>query len=108
MTVLTSALLMSPATAEPRLLYGAGMISCGEWQQYRISNDRAHVYQAQAWVDGYLSGFNVASSGPPFLTSKPSSVAFYAWLDNYCAQNPLDLLATAAFRLQQELATRNR
>ena len=89
-----------------KVVYGAGMITCGEWQKYRSSGDKPNSYQAQAWIDGYLSGTNGAGSGPDFLAPKPSDVAYYAWIDNYCAQNPLDRLIRAVWLLKKELVAR--
>lgn len=87
-------------------MYGAGTISCAEWQKYRVANDRPHAIQAEAWLDGYLSGYNSASDDIDFLDSKPNTVALYAWVDNYCASNPLDSLIVAAFKLRKELQSR--
>jgi hypothetical protein len=89
--------------------YGAGTISCGEWQQHRVSGYKSNSYQAQAWIDGFLSGLNMtADSGPDFLVPKPDPVAYYAWIDNYCREKPLDPLAQAALALKKELAARAR
>ena len=100
--------LATGAFAQTRMVYGAGMVSCGEWQQYRSSGDKPNSYQAQAWIDGFLSGYNSAGEGPDFLTPKPSSIAYYAWVDNYCRERPLDTLALAIFALKKELAARAR
>jgi hypothetical protein len=62
------------------LLRGMATVSSG--------GDKANSYQAQAWVDGFLSGENSASDGPDFLAPKPNTVAYYAWIDNYSARNP--------------------
>ncbi len=62
-------------------------------------------YQAQAWVDGFLSGYNVADDGADFLAPvKP--VAVYAWVDNYCGPKPLDQRVEAALALKNELQSR--
>jgi hypothetical protein len=74
--------LMSGASAENKVVYGAGMITCGEWQQYRSSGNKPANYQAQAWIDGYLSGSNASGNGPDFLAPKPTDIAYYAWIDN--------------------------
>lgn len=87
-------------------MYGAGTVSCGEWQKYRLSGDKGNTYQLQAWIDGYLSGYNVASEDVDVLASKPSSIAFYAWIDNYCGSHPLDILVVAASALRKELTDR--
>jgi hypothetical protein len=98
--------LVSGASAQNKMVYGAGMITCGEWQQYRSSGNKPGSYQAQAWIDGYLSGSNASGDGPDFIAPKPSDIAYYAWIDNYCGQNPLDSLLVAAFRLKRELLSR--
>jgi hypothetical protein len=92
--------------AQDKMVYGAGTITCGEWQQYRTSGNKPAIYQAQAWIDGYLSGSNASGGGPDFLTPKPTSIAYYVWIDNYCAQNPLNPLLQAVFLLEKELASR--
>jgi hypothetical protein len=99
-----------------QLILGAGRISCGEWLQFRsILNappgenlkEKATLFQLHAWIDGFLSGTNVANiSGPDFLASKPSGIAMYAWVDNYCRSRPLDHIADAAEALIKELRSR--
>jgi hypothetical protein len=103
---IATALMSSGAPAQNKLVYGAGMITCGEWQQYRSSGNKPGSYQAQAWIDGYLSGSNASGNGADFLAPKPSDIAYYVWIDNYCAQNPLDALVQAAFKLKKELLSR--
>jgi hypothetical protein len=98
--------LMGSAYAQHKMVYGAGMITCGEWQQYRSSGNKPGSYQAQAWIDGYLSGSNGSGNGPDFIAPEPKNIAYYAWIDNYCAKNPLNPLMMAAFGLQQELLSR--
>ncbi len=100
--------LMSIAAAQDKMIYGAGTITCAEWQQYLTSGNKPASFQAQAWIDGYLSGSNASGEGPDFIAPKPTSVAYYAWIDNYCAQNPLNPLMTAVFKLEKELASRAR
>jgi hypothetical protein len=55
-----------------KAVYGAGLVSCGQWQQYRLSDtnqDRASRFQLQAWIDGFLSGYNLASDVPDFIAA---------------------------------------
>lgn len=80
---------------------GAGTLSCGEWLRLRAfvgqeghPAELATAYQLHAWVDGFISGANIGQ--PDLLASRPSSVAVYAWIDNYCRSNPLDNVAAAA------------
>jgi hypothetical protein len=101
------AIHVCPAAKAARI-YGAGLVSCVEWQKYRTTpRDQPSSYQVEAWVDGFLSGWNQAEEREPdFLPSKIYSAAFYAWIDNYCGANPLDGVATAAFALRKELLAR--
>jgi hypothetical protein len=96
------------ASAENRAMYGAGTTSCGQWQEYRTTGNKGMSFQLEAWIDGYLSGFNVASTGPDYLANKPSNVAFYIWIDNYCRDKPLDIIVQAVGALKNELLTRAR
>jgi hypothetical protein len=43
---------------------------------------------------------------PDFLAPKLTDIAYYAWIDNYCAQNPLNPLIQAVFLLKKELLSR--
>ncbi len=91
-----------------RMVYGAGMVTCAEWQQYRSTNNRPATLQLEAWVDGFLSGYNMASEGRDVIAPKPESVAYYAWIDNYCQRNPLEKVVKAVFELKNELTSRAR
>jgi hypothetical protein len=103
---LCAAAFMSSASAEDKIVYGAGAVTWGAWLQDRSSGNKAALYQLQAWIDGYLSGSNASGDGPDFIAPKPTDVAYYAWIDNYCAKNPLNLLMVAVFKLEKELQSR--
>jgi hypothetical protein len=107
--ILGAALLLvaSNAHAEGRIVFGAGNITCGEWLKFRQSDDKPSMFQAQAYVDGFLSGYNMATAEPDFLLPEPKAVAFYAWIDNYCSAKPLDVLVQAIFSLRKELSKRS-
>jgi hypothetical protein len=91
------------------MAYGPGMATCAEWRQYRSTGSRrVAALQLQAWIDGFLSGYNAASQGTDFLAPKPEGVAYYAWIDKYCSQNPLNKVVEAAFALKSELTARAR
>jgi len=91
-----------------RMVYGAGMVTCAEWQQYRSTGNKGAVVQLQAWIDGFFSGYNTASEDIDFIAPKPETVAYYAWIDNYCGQNPLNKVMQAAVALKNELTARAR
>jgi hypothetical protein len=89
-------------------VYGAGTVTCGEWRQHRSTGNKAAELQLQAWIDGFLSGYNFGSDLFDFLAPSPerTAVAYYAWIDNYCSQNPLNRVADAAAALKNELISR--
>jgi hypothetical protein len=95
------------SAAGDKAFYGAGMISCAEWVRYRAIGDKPNSYQAQAWVDGFLSGYNLADDeNVNFLEPSQSTIASYAWIDNYCGPKPLDKLVQAVIALKNELLVR--
>jgi hypothetical protein len=93
------------ASAQFRTVYGAGTVSCGQWQQFRTTGDKVKNFQLQAWIDGYLSGSNAASNDD-FLAEKSDSVSYYFWIDNYCRDKPLDVIVQAVSKLKEELSAR--
>jgi hypothetical protein len=119
-TILASAMLMAAiqsAFGGDYLIMGGGTVRCGEWTRLRVFSDsqRGHVvevaslYQLYAWIDGYVSGVNVASGEtrqPDMLMSKPQGAGLYAVIDNYCKANPLDTVADATMVLVRELRKR--
>jgi hypothetical protein len=101
---------MDGASAQGRSVYGFASFSCGQWQQLRTAKDMGSLLQLEAYVAGFLSGYNSASTGPDFIagTANDKGVGFYAWIDNYCRANPLDVLSQAMFGLKYELEARAR
>jgi hypothetical protein len=114
--VMLAAVMLMVATQEvsAQFIMGAGKTSCGDWLRYRSLLDRpenlkevANSYQVQAWVDGFLSGFNVAKAGgPDILSSKPPAPDLYSWVDNYCRAKPLNVVGDAVLVLAKELESR--
>jgi hypothetical protein len=86
---------------------GAGMLTCAEWKENR-SNDNFMAFQLEAWVDAFLTGYNVGSHSIDFIPQRNESVAYYEWIDNYCSQNPLNKIVEAAVALKHELVSRAR
>jgi hypothetical protein len=67
--------------------------SCEMW--------RGHHGLGDGFVIGALSGFNIACDGPDVLAGLDVEAVF-AWVDQYCAQHPLDPLMTAVRALLKE------
>jgi hypothetical protein len=61
-----------------------------------------HVEKSRdGFVIDALSGFNIACAGPDPLAGLDAEAVF-AWVDQYCAQHPLDPLMTAVRALVKE------
>jgi hypothetical protein len=99
------ALAVSFAAAAPRaiqapyVIYGPGTISCGKWTaeaQGPLNNRQFNL----SWVLGYITGVGAALDKSMSLT-KTDSAGMAAWIDQYCAKNPLSTLEKAS----EELAT---
>ena len=90
-----------PTLAEQRAQFGEGTKSCGQWTQARQIADENIVLMAQ-WIAGFLSGLNAESTGTDFLKDTDFD-DMVAWVDKHCQERPLDILATAALKLRNEL-----
>ncbi len=102
-----AALALAQATPDaPKnvMIYGPDPSpSCGAWTSARADKaNHSNVYGM--WVLGLITG--ISWNGPPLRTEGPDSKALLAWIDQYCATHPLDLLLTAAIRLSHELEKR--
>jgi len=98
-------------------LMGTGTMRCGEWTRLRTFSDNqtghvkelASLHLLEAWVDGFVSGMNLAGTErdwSDFLSSKPKSDALYAMVDTYCRHNGIDSIADAAADTVKELKKR--
>jgi hypothetical protein len=90
------------------VVYGLGLASCGQWTAERskrsgISPGISGSLAYESWLAGYMTGMSIfhAASGTPLKRS--DVVAMSAWIDNYCAANPLKQVADAASLLIVEL-----
>jgi hypothetical protein len=85
------------------MIIGAGALSCGQWL-----TDRQGLYSAQtieAWITGYLSGFN-AYVFHGDMTNHTDNAGLFSWIDDYCHAHPLDDIAVATDRLIDALKAR--
>jgi len=58
-----------------------------------------------AWVTGFLSAFNFYGNRREADVAGSTDVnGIFAWLDNYCAANPLHTVAEASVALVTELS----
>jgi hypothetical protein len=58
----------------------------------------------QQWILGYLSGVAMDKSAVSEAIGQTDAAGIFAWIDNYCRQNPLDRIDTAASLLVLEMS----
>jgi len=80
-------------------MIGAGNNSCGKWLESKDSASARAVYRS--WVLGFITGANWHAGGSR-QASVPDAAAAVAYIDKYCANNPLHILALAAAALVQD------
>lgn len=101
------ALAAAPVVKPPEyvMIYGPQPTpSCGKWISVRKDSDGLPAHEYEMWVLGLISGMNMRSSSAQ--ARGPDTDALFVWIDQYCAAHPLDLLLTAADKLDHELEGR--
>ena len=96
--------LFTPATGATTIL-GSGGASCGTWTGDRQRNE-ARSQLNQAWVLGYVSGYNIHKSAQDGMTKPMDTRTMMLWIDNYCDANPTRDISDAAKALIDELTGR--
>ena len=88
--------LVGPSHAKGQTMFGSP--DCGQWLADRASHQKS-------WLLGFLSGLNVAIAEKNFdpLDRLNSADQAFAWMDNYCRNNPLKLVSAGAAKLYEEL-----
>ena len=83
--------------------YSAGVESCGFWTKTTNDPSAGTLGSPKSsfvqWTGGYLSAYSQwveEGSGPVSDSDMHSAVA---WIDNYCQENPLEAVGTAAIAL---------
>lgn len=110
------ALVLCPSDVEAKdwMVTGVGQFSCGHWTQnmptrspgtFASSANMPAALDTQ-WVQGFLSAFNYYGNGSGNVTNGTDVNGVFAWIDNYCAAHPLDLIADATIALVSELSKR--
>ena len=85
--------------------YGTGGKSCGTWQEDRRAGGFKKTILA-TWVTGYVTGYNAWVEGSNDVGEGTDIDGLLAWIDNYCAENPLNSISKAASALIWHLMTR--
>jgi len=79
--------------------------SCADWTKQR--GDRGGYWKGdEGYVLGFVSGYNWFGPGDGDVALSLNPTGMIGWIDQYCTANPLDSVATAAFKLVVELKRR--
>jgi len=81
---------------------GEGSTSCGRYLEGRSKGEPSMQYTTPAWVRGYVSARNLADSRLDVVGLGDNAVVM-AYIDKFCRENPLDVVAHAAVQLYAEL-----
>jgi hypothetical protein len=104
------AALLASGSAQARnpAIRGPGTESCGAWTKERApSGDQGARFDRESWIMGYVSAYNVfALKIDADVARGVDAKGLFAWLDNYSAAHPLDMLGIAANELVNELRLR--
>ena len=98
--LLIVATISTAQAQEGKTAIGPLDFSCGNW--INALEDTGERAQLRMWILGYLSGFNVESTGADFLRDRDAD-GLMALIDNYCRRNPLRPMPQAIQELVQEL-----
>jgi hypothetical protein len=91
------------------IIKGEGTKSCGTWIQDRKKGGfegQVTDLTQTAWLAGYLTAYNLWVPGKADIAEGTDIAGLMAWIDNYCAQNPLNNIANAANALIYHLRSR--
>jgi hypothetical protein len=109
LTMVALIAFLVPAAANANTIMGEGFASCGQWTKASAEPQGAVAFAMGAWVRGYLTAQALAATSEnhyPDILRDTDADAVMAWVDNYCAKNPLDKIVDATGHLVLELIKR--
>ncbi len=93
------------APAKSVTVQGLGGDSCATWTEEHGRN-RAMAAGQDAWVTGYLSGYNAFGAGNGNVVGGRPFIDVKGAMDAYCATHPLDTIEIAAASVIAQLEHR--
>lgn len=85
---------------------GRASDSCGKWTtatSEKIKGNSRHYNGYADWLAGYFTAYNRWIPGKQRRAEKMDLDGLMAWVDNYCAANPLKKVSSAASALIQHI-----
>ncbi len=100
-TVAATALAPSAAAQQQLNIFSFEDTSCAAWA--KSAGNRSIRAQYEFWIRGFASGHNYANQGRQVPVGKlPGGNQLYAYLDEYCHDNPNSTFVGGAFRLVEQ------
>lgn len=86
-------------------VYGAGNLTCGKWTLARENKNEMQVELMKQWVAGWVVSYNyyLTERTGKGRVSTPDFDTMTAYLDKFCAEKPLTVLALAPAQMVQDL-----
>ena len=86
-------------------VYGAGNLTCGKWTLARENKNEIQVELMKQWVAGWVVSYNyyLTERTGQGRVSTPDFDTMTAYLDRFCAEKPLTVLALAPAQMVQDL-----
>lgn len=102
--LLASALAQAQDSQANWHVYGAGTLKCGNWKAAREEKS-AQVELIKQWVAGWVVTYNyyLSEQGGKGRVETPDFETITAYLDRYCGERPLSIIAFGAAELVQDL-----
>jgi hypothetical protein len=85
---------------------GTGTASCGTWTS-DMKQGGVLAAGDKEWLLGFLTAYNLHGPGTNNISKGTDAGGLFAYVDNYCAAHPLEVIADAAQQLQIELSKRS-
>lgn len=104
---MATTLSMSNAQDErgaPLTINGVGGHGCGMYLEFRHDGNDAMKTLYQQWAAGFMAGYSSAIAKPGTQTNLALDLDTYtAWLDKWCADNPLSNIVSGMGALRVKL-----
>lgn len=86
-------------------VYGAGNLTCAKWTLARENKNEIQVELMKQWVAGWVVSYNyyLTERTGKGRVSTPDFDTMTVYLDKFCAEKPLTVLALAPAQLVQDL-----
>jgi len=84
---------------------GTGQLHCGKWTIARENKDEVQVELFKQWLVGWIASYNYyeGERGSKRFVSQPDFDTSTAYLDKFCADKPLTIVALGAAQLIEDL-----